>query len=188
MILTDFQIQQYSEDIDNPMIKPFVNHPVRKRGVNKVISYGLGHYGYDMRLGEHFMIPVRDKVIDPKAPKEENWVRLDYSSFFLLYPGEFILGESVETWNIPNDVLGLVIGKSTYARSGLIVNCTPMEPGWKGVLTIELHNAGHAPIRVYPGEGIAQVLFFKGDYPPTMSYGTKAGKYQNQQGVTLGKA
>jgi dCTP deaminase len=105
-------------------------------------------------------------------------------SYTELQPGEFILCRSVETFTIPEDVLGIVVGKSTYARCGLIVNCTPMEPGWTGQLTIELHNASRHAIKVYANEGIAQVMFFRGERP-AITYADKRGKYQGQSGVTL---
>lgn len=192
-ILCDHQIDALCQDqlgaFYPPMITPYEPTTVR----DGKISYGLSSFGYDMRLGTKFQRPFEGtfgwrSVVDPKTSQSTRWTEFEarVGSPFLIEPGQFLLGETVETWNIPEDIMGLVIGKSTYARVGLIVNCTPMEPGWSGVLTLELHNPNNHSIRIYPGEGIAQVMFFRGNIP-AVSYATKGGKYQNQSGVTRAK-
>jgi dCTP deaminase len=154
-----------------------------------VVSYGLTSYGYDMRLGTEFLELKNSKqqmadyagVIDPK--NTDNWDTLfvpkTYTEAFTIEPYGFVLGVSYERFKVPDDMWGLVIGKSTYARCGLIVNTTPMEPGWKGYLTIELFNSTSYPLVVYPMEGIAQVSFFQG-VSPEKNYRNKGGKYMNQ--------
>lgn len=153
---------------------------------NGIISYGVTSFGYDMRCAQEWQIWERNHVatIDPKrndlhkhlAPISATSIRID--------PGDFALCRSVEYFRIPEDVMCVVVGKSTYARCGLIVNCTPLEPGWEGHVTIELSNTAPLPIKVYANEGIAQVLFFKGNRP-RKTYADKRGKYQGQQGITL---
>lgn len=164
------------------MIEPFAE------GANRpgVISYGVTSFGYDMRVADEWVWFGRrpDWECDPKNIDKTGEV--EQSEFFVIDPGEFILCSSVEYFRMPEDVVGVVVGKSTYARCGLIVNCTPMEPGWHGNLTIELHNASQHAIKVYANEGIAQVMFFRGERP-AVTYADKQGKYQGQTGVTLGK-
>lgn len=189
MILNDRQITALAA---NGMIEPFEFGEHRPG----VISYGVTSFGYDMRVADEWMMHIGrgSAVVDPKrqAPSTETddptaarWVNWRLP-FIDTTPGGFYLCRSVEYFRIPDDVLGIVVGKSTYARCGLIVNCTPMEPGWHGHLTIELHNASQHSIRVYANEGIAQVVFHRGERP-SVTYADKGGKYQGQTGVTLGR-
>lgn len=183
MILNDREITALCTG-DTPMIAPFAEG-LKRPGA---ISYGVTSFGYDMRVADEWKRYDGDfEPVDPKNPDATQWApyygdvkHLDIS------PNQFILCRSVEYFRIPDDVLAIVVGKSTYARCGLIVNCTPMEPGWRGHLTIELHNASQHAIRVYANEGIAQAVFYRGNRP-TVTYADKQGKYQGQTGVTLGK-
>jgi dCTP deaminase len=177
MILNDREITRLAGE---GMITPFAEGVARPG----VISYGVTSFGYDMRVADEWMwfAPTPGWEFDPKNIDIKG--AIDYSDVFVIDPGEFILCRSVETFAIPEDVVGIVVGKSTYARCGLIVNCTPMEPGWTGQLTIELHNASQHAIKVYANEGIAQVMFFRGERP-AVTYADKRGKYQGQSGVTL---
>lgn len=192
MLLTDKQICELKG-----MITPFEEHQMRvdEEG-EKVISYGLSSMGYDLRLaGDEFRVfsPIRGSVIDPKdfdpstlipAPA---WKRFGGTQYFLIPPHSYALGLTMETFNIPEDVLGICLGKSTYARCGLIVNTTPLEPGWKGRLVLELANPADLPIRVYIGEGIAQVIFSRSSERPMITYGDRSGKYQDQKSLTLAR-
>jgi dCTP deaminase len=188
MILNDRQITALAGE---GMIEPFALGEHRPG----IISYGVTSFGYDMRVADewtHF-VGRGGYVWDPKNPPSADVSdtfgdRLVHTegAGFLMAPGGFVLCRSVEYFRIPDDVLGVVVGKSTYARCGLIVNCTPMEPGWCGHLTIELHNASQHSIRVYANEGIAQVMFHRGERP-AVTYADKGGKYQGQTGITLGK-
>jgi dCTP deaminase len=186
MILNDREITRLAEA---GMIAPFAEGVARPG----VISYGVTSFGYDMRVADEFVrFNGNNSNVDPK---NTSWyfMALDFADgdeaepgveFYMINAGEFVLCHSVETFDIPEDVVGIVVGKSTYARCGLIVNCTPMEPGWTGQLTIELHNASRHAIKVYANEGIAQVMFFRGERP-AITYADKRGKYQGQSGVTL---
>jgi dCTP deaminase len=180
MLLNDREITTLAHELG--MIAPFAEGVARPG----VISYGVTSFGYDMRVADEWarVERVGDVVIDPKNILDQwvHWMRPSIE----LQPGEFVLCRSVETFTIPEDVVGIVVGKSTYARCGLIVNCTPMEPGWSGQLTIELHNASRHAIKVYANEGIAQVMFFRGERP-AITYADKRGKYQGQAGVTLAR-
>jgi dCTP deaminase len=177
MILNDREISLLAHE---GMITPFAEGVARPG----VISYGVTSFGYDMRVADEWarVEQVGAQVIDPKNIIDQ-WVQWT-QPYIVLHHGEFVLCRSVETFAIPEDVVGIVVGKSTYARCGLIVNCTPMEPGWTGQLTIELHNASRHAIKVYANEGIAQVMFFRGERP-AVTYADKRGKYQGQSGVTL---
>ncbi|MCS6939770.1 MAG: dCTP deaminase [Roseiflexaceae bacterium] len=162
------------------MIEPFVAEQVR----NGIISYGLSSYGYDMRVADEFKVftNVFNTLVDPKHfdPRSFVDIRSDYCD---IPPNSFALARSVEYFRIPRNVLCIVLGKSTIARCGIIVNVTPLEPEWCGYVTIEISNTTPLPARIYANEGIAQVLFIESDEPPLMSYADKAGKYQNQVGV-----
>jgi dCTP deaminase len=179
MILNDREITRLAGE---GMITPFAEGVARPG----VISYGVTSFGYDMRVADEWAIYVSDfdnmeQHVNPKnVLSVHQWCEHD----ILVNSGQFVLCRSVETFAIPEDVVGVVVGKSTYARCGLIVNCTPMEPGWTGQLTIELHNASRHAIKVYANEGIAQVMFFRGERP-AVTYADKRGKYQGQTGVTL---
>ena len=163
------------------MIEPFVEKQVR----SDVISYGLSSYGYDMRVADEFRIfhNALSPVVDPKAFDERSFVEYE-GDICLIPPNSFALARSVEYFRIPRDVLTLCVGKSTYARCGIITNVTPFEPEWEGFVTLEISNTTPLPARIYANEGIAQVLFFESDEPCEVSYNDKKGKYQAQRGVT----
>jgi dCTP deaminase len=169
---------------DRRMIEPFVDRQVREG----VISYGLSSYGYDIRIADEFKIftNVNSTVVDPKAFDPKAFV--DFRGpVCMVPPNSFALGRSVEYFRIPRSVLAICLGKSSYARCGIIVNVTPFEPEWEGHATIEISNTTPLPARVHAGEGIAQVVFFESDSPCDVSYADKKGKYQAQTEVTLPK-
>ncbi len=166
----------------NEMIKPFVESSVRQG----VISYGVSSYGYDIRVSNEFKIftNVNSAVVDPKQFVPESFI--DYKGdVCIIPPNSFVLSRTVEYFKIPRDVLVVCVGKSTYARCGLIVNVTPLEPEWEGYLTLEISNTTPLPAKVYANEGIAQLLFLAGDEPCETSYKDKKGKYQSQVGIVL---
>lgn len=170
--------------IDRNMISPFVDKTVE----DGVISYGLSSSGYDVRLGTIFYrLKQGNTIIDPKYNNEYDWDVVVTNSPFILHPNEYVLGHSIETFSLPDDVMVLVVGKSTYARVGLLVNVTPGEPGWTGQWTLEFSNPTKRPIKLYPNEGIAQCIFFKSEQLCDVSYAAKKGKYQMQSGVTLSR-
>ena len=182
MLLVDHQIKALALQ---GMIEPFIDHQVR----DGVISYGLGSTGYDIRVANEWM-RVPDGIshtFDPKNPRKDWWENVVSDSEFPLRPGHFILGRSLEYIRMPRDVVGVVLTKSTYARTGIFCNITPLEGGWEGTITIEIANLGHNSVYIYPNEGIAQILFFKTDEQCDVSYADRKGKYQGQTGVTLGK-
>ena len=164
------------------MIRPFVARQVR-RGV---ISYGLSSYGYDLRIADRFKVftNVHGVVVDPKAFDPRSFVDVK-GKVCIVPPNSFALGHTVEYLKIPRDVLTLCVGKSTYARCGIIVNVTPFEPGWEGHATLEISNTTPLPAKIYAGEGIAQVVFFRADEPCRVSYADRRGKYQSQRRITL---
>ena len=167
---------------EHGMIEPFVDEQVRAG----VVSYGLSSYGYDIRVADEFKIftNINSTVIDPKQFDPQSFVDIK-TDVCIVPPNSFALARTVEYFRIPRDVLTVCVGKSTYARCGLIVNVTPFEPEWEGFVTLEISNTTPLPARVYANEGIAQVLFFQGDEPCEVSYADKKGKYQKQQGLTL---
>lgn len=166
---------------DHAMIEPFIDQQVNAGA----ISYGLSSFGYDMRLDGEFKKLSLDpgRIIDPKHIHEGLFQSVYSSKAMIIPPNSFVLAKSMEYWRIPKNVLGICVGKSTYARAGLIVNITPMEPGWEGFLTIEISNTTPLPVKIYPFEGIAQVMFWEGDAPPEITYADRRGKYQGQTGV-----
>ncbi|MCB0078734.1 MAG: dCTP deaminase [Anaerolineales bacterium] len=178
-IKPDHWIRQMAHD--HGMIEPYVDRQVR----DGVISFGVSSYGYDIRVAEEFMIftNVNNAIVDPKHFDPRSFVEVSGESC-LIPPNSFALARSVEYIRMPRNVLGIVLGKSSYARTGIVTNFTPLEPGWEGHITIEISNTTPLPARVYANEGIAQVLFFEGD-PPEVSYADKSGKYQGQRGITL---
>lgn len=164
------------------MIEPFVDGQVREG----VISYGLSSYGYDIRVTNEFKIftNVHSAVVDPKNFNPNSFI--DYvGDICVIPPNSFVLAQTVEYFRIPRDVLTVCLGKSTYARCGLIVNVTPFEPEWEGYVTLEISNTTPLPARVYANEGIAQVLFFQSDEVCEISYADRKGKYQHQQRIEL---
>ncbi len=169
---------------EHGMIEPFADAQVR----HGVISYGVSSYGYDMRVAREFKIFTNalSVIVDPKAFDPKSFVSFEGDAC-IVPPNSFALARSVEYFRIPRDVLTICVGKSTYARCGIITNVTPFEPEWEGFVTLEISNTTPLPARIYANEGIAQVLFFQGDEPPEVSYADKKGKYQKQQGVTLPK-
>lgn len=167
--------------LEHGMIDPFVESQVREG----VISYGLSSYGYDMRVSNKFKIftNVHSAIVDPKNFTSDSFV--DYEGdVCIVPPNSFALAHSVEYFRIPRSVLTITVGKSTYARSGIITNVTPFEPEWEGHVTLEISNTTPLPAKIYANEGIAQVLFFEADDECEVSYADKKGKYQGQRGVT----
>ena len=166
------------------MIDPF--EPVQVRDGN--ISYGLSSYGYDIRVSSEFKVftNVHNSIVDPKNFDDRSFVDIEGSEC-IIPPNSFALARTEEHFRIPRDVLVICVGKSTYARCGLIVNVTPLEPTWEGYLTLEISNTTPLPAKVYGGEGIAQLLFFEGDEEPETAYAERQGKYMEQTGVTLPK-
>jgi dCTP deaminase len=166
------------------MIEPFEDQQVRAG----VISYGLSSYGYDIRVADEFKVftNINSTVVDPKNFDARSFVDVS-ADVCIIPPNSFALAKTVEYFRIPRDVLTVCVGKSTYARCGLIVNVTPFEPEWEGFVTLEISNTTPLPAKVYANEGIAQVLFFQSDEVCEVSYADKKGKYQKQQGLTLPK-
>lgn len=166
------------------MITPFVDSQKR----DGVISYGLSSYGYDIRVADEFKIftNVFSAIVDPKNFSQQSMIDFK-GEVCIIPPNSFALARTVEYFRIPRDVLTVCVGKSTYARCGIIVNVTPFEPEWEGFVTLEISNTTPLPAKIYSNEGIAQVLFFEGDEPCDISYADKKGKYQHQQGILLPK-
>lgn len=179
-LLSDRQIRELAKT--QGMIEPFVEKQKREG----VISYGLSSYGYDARCAPEFKIftNVDNALVDPKDFSSQSFVDRT-TDICVIPPNSFVLTHTVEYFRIPRDVLVICLGKSTYARCGLIVNVTPLEPGWEGHVTLEISNTTPLPARVYANEGIAQFLFFKGSSACETSYADRSGKYMGQRGVTL---
>ena len=167
---------------EHGMIEPFEDRQVRQG----VISYGLSSYGYDIRVADEFKVftNINSTVVDPKNFDARSFVDIK-ADICIIPPNSFALAKTVEYFRIPRDVLTICVGKSTYARCGLIVNVTPFEPEWEGFVTLEISNTTPLPAKVYANEGISQVLFFQSDEECEISYADKRGKYQTQQGLTL---
>jgi dCTP deaminase len=170
------------KSLNEVMISPFCEDQIGKG----VISYGLSSYGYDIRVGKEFKIftNVNSTVVDPKNFDEANVVDIE-ADIAIIPPNSFALARTVEYFKMPDNVLAICLGKSTYARCGIIVNVTPFEPGFEGHITIEISNTTPLPAKIYANEGIAQVLFLEGDEPCEVTYRDKKGKYQAQTGITL---
>lgn len=168
------------------MIEPFAEQLVREHQGQKIVSYGLSSYGYDLRVSSAFKVftNVHNSVIDPKAFQDNTFVDIE-GEYCIIPPNSFALAVSVEYFRIPRDVLTLCIGKSTYARCGIIVNVTPFEPEWEGHVTLEISNTTPLPAKIYANEGLAQVLFFRGEQACEMSYKERAGKYMMQPRVIV---
>ncbi len=164
------------------MIEPFCEEQIGK----DVVSYGLSSYGYDIRVGDEFKIftNVNSTVVDPKNFDDKNIIDFK-GDICIVPPNSFALASTLEYFKIPDDVLAICLGKSTYARCGIIVNITPFEPGFEGHITIEISNTTPLPAKIYANEGIAQVLFLQGDEKCDITYKDKKGKYQGQRGITL---
>ncbi len=168
--------------LEHGMIEPFNEKQVREG----VISYGLSSYGYDARIADEFKIftNINHTIVDPKDFDPRSFVDFRGAQC-IIPPNSFALARTVERFRIPRDVIVVCVGKSTYARCGIIVNVTPLEPEWEGIVTLEVSNTTPLPARIYANEGIAQFLFFRGDELCETSYADKKGKYQSQQGLTL---
>ncbi len=168
--------------LENKMIEPFIDGQVREG----VISYGLSSYGYDIRISDEFKIftNVHSAVVDPKHFNPKSFVDFR-GDVCVIPPNSFVLAQTVEYFRIPRQVITLCVGKSTYARCGLIVNVTPFEPEWEGYVTLEISNTTPLPARIYANEGIAQVIFFESDEVCEVSYADRKGKYQGQQQIVL---
>lgn len=183
-ILSDIEIGQLCEG-DKPMISPYEPSLIRQVGLKKVISYGQSSYGYDVRIADEFKIftNVNNSLLDPKNFNTNSFVehRGDYC---IIPPNSFVLARTLEYFKMPRDVTGLVLGKSTLARLGCVCIATPFEAGWEGEGVLEFANTTPLPMKLYAGEGAAQILFFRGRYCRT-SYADRGGKYQGQAGITL---
>jgi dCTP deaminase len=184
-IKSDRWIRQKAAD---GMIEPFEPGQVRYAGADKVISYGTSSYGYDVRCAADFKVftNIHSAVVDPKAFDERSFVDIA-GDVCVIPPNSFALASTVEYFRIPSDVLTICLGKSTYARCGIIVNVTPLEPEWEGHVTLEFSNTTNLPAKIYANEGVAQMLFFQSDEQCEVTYKDRGGKYQGQRGVTLPK-
>lgn len=181
MVKNDVWIREMAE---RGMISPFNKDQVRAG----VISYGISSYGYDMRVADEFKIfsTVNNSVVDPKNLDAKSFIDFK-GDICIVPPNSYVLGRSVEYFRIPREVLVVCLGKSTYARCGIIVNVTPLEPEWEGHVTIEISNTSPLPAKIYSNEGIAQLIFIQGAEICEKSYADKSGKYQAQKGITLAK-
>jgi len=168
------------------MINPFESSLVRNVDDKKVISYGLSSYGYDIRCADEFKIftNVNNSIVDPKNFTEDNFVDFK-GDVCIIPPNSFVLARTVEYIKMPRDVIAICLGKSTYARCGVVANITPIEPEWEGHITLEFSNTTPLPAKIYANEGVAQLLFFQSNEMCSVSYADRAGKYQGQQGITL---
>jgi dCTP deaminase len=181
-IKSDRWIREMAHEHD--MINPFCEKQMRQG----VISYGLSSYGYDLRVADEFKVftNVNSAIVDPKQFDERSFVSIQAESI-MVPPNSFALARSVEYFKIPRDVLTICVGKSTYARCGIIVNVTPFEPEWEGFVTLEISNTTPLPAKIYANEGLCQILFFQSDETCEISYKDKNGKYQAQTGIVLPK-
>lgn len=186
-LLSDISIKKLVKQ--NNMISPFEENQTKfdSKG-NKIVSYGLSSFGYDARLSDQFKIftNINSSIVDPKNFDQSSFVEKQ-SDVCIIPPNSFALGHTVEYFKIPRNILILCVGKSTYARCGIIVNVTPIEPDWEGHVTLEFSNTTPLPAKIYAGEGICQFLFLEGDQECEVSYADRKGKYMGQRGVTLPK-
>ena len=182
-VLSDKTIRKLA--LEEAMISPFVDKQVREGK----ISYGLSSFGYDARVADEFKIfhNVNSSIVDPKKFTSDNFVTKKSSEYIIIPPNSFALGTTIEVFKIPRDIICIVVGKSTHARTGIIVNVTPIESEFYGTVTLEFSNTTPLPAKIYANEGVAQFLFLKGDQPPETSYADRKGKYMGQTGVTLPK-
>ncbi len=173
---------------EHKMIEPFESGQVRSNGSGKIVSYGTSSYGYDVRCADEFKIftNINSAIVDPKDFSEHSFVDFK-GDVCIIPPNSFALARTVEFFRIPRSVLTICLGKSTYARCGIIVNVTPLEPEWEGHVTLEFSNTSPLPAKIYANEGVAQMLFFESDEVCETSYKDRGGKYQGQIGVTLPK-
>ncbi len=196
-IMSDIEIEKYCRDLEDsnslngmksPMIMPYIDKQVREINGRKILSYGSSAMGYDVRLDTKFKIftNINSTIIDPLDFSEQSLVDHE-GDFCIVPPNSYILGLTIETFNIPRNVMVLCVGKSTLARAGAIINTTPIEPGFEGKVVIEISNATPLPLKIHANMGIAQFLFFKSEIPCRTSYADKNGKYQGQNTLTLAK-
>tara|TARA_B100001750_G_scaffold93350_1_gene73669 strand:+ start:276 stop:854 length:579 start_codon:yes stop_codon:yes gene_type:complete len=183
-IKADNWIKQMAKE--HKMIEPFVVSQIKKNGDQELISYGTSSFGYDVRCANEFKIftNINSAVVDPKNFDENSFVNIE-SDICVIPPNSFALARTVEYFRIPRNVLTICLGKSTYARCGIIVNVTPLEPEWEGHVTLEFSNTTPLPAKIYANEGVAQMIFLESDEDCDESYKDRAGKYQGQTGVTL---
>lgn len=189
-ILSDHEIYERCMTKLSPrMIEPFAHSQVKFLETKPVISFGLSSYGYDCRLANDFKVFTNayGSLIDPKEFSQKCLIDVKSDTHIIVPANGFVLGRSLELFRIPRDIQTICIGKSTYARCGIIVNVTPLEPEWEGHVTIELSNTTTCPVKVYAGEGIMQVLFFKADRMCDTSYADRKGKYQGHKQITTAK-
>ena len=181
-VMSDGWIRKMAQEQE--MIKPFAESQVREG----VISYGISSYGYDLRVADEYKIftNVNSNIVDPKHFDERSFVEFR-GPVCIIPPNSFALARSVEYFKIPRNILTICVGKSTYARCGIIVNVTPLEPEWEGFVTLEISNTAPLPARVYSNEGLCQIVFFNSDQVCETSYKDKKGKYQAQKGIVLPK-
>jgi len=174
--------------LEHKMIEPFENDQIRSANGQKVISYGTSSYGYDIRCANEFKVftNINSTIVDPKNFDMQNFVEIT-RDYCIIPPNSFALARTVEYFRIPRNVLTVCLGKSTYARCGIIVNVTPFEPEWEGYVTLEFSNTTPLPAKIYANEGIAQVLFFESNESCDISYKDRNGKYMGQIGITLPK-
>jgi dCTP deaminase len=172
--------------LEHRMIEPFVDRQVRTDESAKLVSFGLSSYGYDLRVADEFKVftNVYNSIVDPKHFRDDSFVAFKGISSCIIPPNSFALARSIEYFRIPRNVLTLCIGKSTYARCGIIVNVTPFEPEWEGTVTLEISNTTPLPAKIYAGEGLAQVLFFEAKEACEVSYADRNGKYMKQLDIT----
>ena len=185
-IKADHWIRQMSEQ--HRMIEPYEAGQVRYHDDERVISYGVSSYGYDVRCADEFKIftNIHSKTVDPKNFDNDAFVDIK-GDYCIIPPNSFALARTVEYFRIPRQVLTVCLGKSTYARCGIIVNVTPLEPEWEGHVTLEFSNTTNLPAKIYANEGVAQFIFLKGNEKPEVTYSDRDGKYMGQTGVTLPK-
>lgn len=183
-LLSDDQIEELVNT--NNMIQPFENKLVKQRNGESLVSYGLSSYGYDIRVYDEFKVftNIYNSIVDPKKFTEDSFVDIK-GPFCIIPPNSFALARSVEYFRIPRNILTLCIGKSTYARCGIIVNVTPFEPEWEGFVTLEISNTTPLPAKIYSNEGIAQVIFLESKKVCRISYADRKGKYMKQTGIVV---
>jgi len=185
-IKSDKWIRKMAEE--HGMISPFEPNMIREKDNDKIVSYGTSSYGYDIRCAPEFRVftNINSTIVDPKSFDPNSFVEFN-GSHCIIPPNSFALARTVEFFKIPRNILTICVGKSTYARCGIIVNVTPFEPEWQGYVTLEFSNTTPLPAKIYAEEGCAQVLFFESDEECETSYKDRGGKYQGQSGVTLPK-
>ena len=183
-VCSDRWIRKMSQE--HGMIEPFIDGQIRSADHGRIISYGLSSYGYDLRVSDEFKVftNVHSAMVDPKGFDEKSFVDIK-TDVCVVPPNSFALARSVEYFRIPRNVLTICVGKSTYARCGIIVNVTPFEPEWEGHVTLEISNTTPLPARIYANEGLAQVVFFEANDVCETSYADRGGKYMKQRGITV---